>query len=108
MHIPDRLSKVQFVNGHRVRGAAAVCAAALALAIASPPDVPASAASSIVPPEPSDPGGPVQVRPAGGGGCVIGLNCGCIRNITCPKAPAHPPGAVRDKRPDPAPAPQNP
>ncbi len=22
--------------------------------------------------------------PDGGGACIIGLNCGCIRNITCP------------------------
>jgi hypothetical protein len=30
------------------------------------------------------PGGALPVQPVGGGGCIIGLNCGCIPRITCP------------------------
>lgn len=71
-----------------------------------------SAASSSVspaPPSPANPGGALPVRPAGGGGCIIGMNCGCIRNITCPKPHARHPGVVGDpQRGGPAPAPQNP
>ncbi len=70
----------------------------------------AKAASSIVAPAPAppgEPGGALPVHPAGGGGCVIGLNCGCIANITCPKPPRHPPVAGA-KQPDPSPAPHTP
>jgi hypothetical protein len=36
-------------------------------------------------------GGATPAHPLGGGGCVIGLNCGCIPRITCPGPRAHPP-----------------
>lgn len=44
--------------------------------------------------------------PTGGGGCVVGLNCGCIPHRTCPTPHARPgtPGAKHHT----APAPQNP
>ena len=35
------------------------------------------------------PGDASPVQPLGGGGCVIGLNCGCIPRITCPGAHHH-------------------
>jgi hypothetical protein len=51
-----------------------------------------SALSSETPSPPNDPGGP-----AGGGalpvhpimGCYVGLNCGCIRGVTCPGTITH-------------------
>lgn len=60
---------------------------------------------STVPPSPSAPGGALPVQPAGGGGCIIGLNCGCTRN--CHKPHPRPPDVVGDPR-HAAPAPPNP
>ena len=56
------------------------------------PTTATSALSSETPSPPSDPGGPT-----GGGGalpvrpiiCYVGLNCGCIRGITCPGTIPH-------------------
>jgi hypothetical protein len=39
--------------------------------------------------------GALPVVPVGGSGCISGLNCGCIRYVTCP-------GTVRDRPPAPA------
>lgn len=42
--------------------------------------------------------------PDGGGACIIGLNCGCIRNITCPaphRRPAPDNGKPHSARPGP-------
>ena len=71
-----------------------------------------SHSSSLVPAPPStmgtngDGGGALPVQPVGGGACIIGLNCGCIRNITCPKPhPSHPDTANGQHN---APGPQNP
>jgi len=52
-----------------------------------------SALSSETPLPPNDPGGPTRggsalpVRPIMG--CYLGLNCGCIRGITCPGTVHH-------------------
>jgi hypothetical protein len=35
--------------------------------------------------------GTLPVIPDGGGACIIGLNCGCIRGITCPGTVHHRP-----------------
>lgn len=60
--------------------------------------------SNVTPPVP---GGALPVQPAGGGGCIIGLNCGCTRN--CHKPRPRPPGPVSDPQHDaPASAPENP
>jgi hypothetical protein len=56
------------------------------------PTTATSALSSETPPPPKDPG-----DPTGGGGalpvrpiiCYAGLNCGCIRGITCPGTIPH-------------------
>ncbi|RAU92034.1 hypothetical protein DQP58_19440 [Mycobacterium colombiense] len=67
----------------------------------------ANASSSVVTPAPPAPGGALPVHPAGGGGgCIIGLNCGCARNVTCPSSHPHRPSA--DKNQHAAPAPPNP
>lgn len=63
-------------------------------------------ASSTAPAPPPAPGGALPVRPAGGGACIIGLNCGCIRYITCPGSHPRPP--VTNSQQHPAPAPQDP
>ena len=66
-----------------------------------------SAASSITAPAPPPaPGGALPVRPAGGGACIIGLNCGCIRYITCPGSRPRPPATNNQQHA--APAPQDP
>jgi len=65
-----------------------------------------TAASSSATPAPA-PGGAIPVQPVGGGGCIIGLNCGCVHN--CHTAHPHPPGVPGDpQHAAPAPAPQNP
>ncbi len=43
----------------------------------------------------ADGGGALPVVPVGGSGCISGLNCGCIRYVTCP-------GTVRHHHPAPA------
>src|SRR5271156_3627635 len=52
-------------------------------------------------------GGALPVQPVGGGACIIGLNCGCIRAIPCPvTTPHHHPAATNDHQPAPgAPSP---
>jgi len=40
------------------------------------------------------------VVPVGGGACIIGLNCGCIRGITCPGTVHHPPAPASEHPPD--------
>jgi hypothetical protein len=52
-------------------------------------------------------GGALPVQPVGGGACIIGLNCGCIRGITCPGTiPHHHPAPTNDHQPAPgAPSP---
>jgi hypothetical protein len=91
-----------------LRGAVAVfvlmvgCGAAVgAQPSAPPPDMPAtSALSSEIPLPPGDPGGltgggalpvvPAKLAPLPDpGGCIIGLNCGCIRGLTCPGTVPH-------------------
>ncbi|WP_142404560.1 hypothetical protein [Mycobacterium shigaense] len=51
------------------------------------------------PPAPGDGGGALPVKPVGGGGCVLGLNCGPIHPN--PPPPPH-------RHPSPAPDPQHP
>src|ERR1700730_8656909 len=86
-------------------GAAALALAALCGAVAEPPTrttatrVLSSETSAPSPPAsgPGDgegAGGALPVLPAHGG-CIIGLNCGCIRGITCP-------GTIPHRRPAPA------
>ncbi|MBW0016222.1 MAG: hypothetical protein JO236_01535 [Mycobacterium sp.] len=81
----------------RARTALALCAGAAVLtsvigfsATPSPTGAPIASTppSSVAPaPDPGDPrggGGALPVRPAGGGACIVGLNCGCIPRLTCP------------------------
>lgn len=91
------------------RGAALVFAAAFlpagvelsAGAAASPPSSEAPA-----PPSADGDGGALPVQPVGGGGCIIGMNCGCIPHRTCPTP--HPrPGSGGANQHNP-PAPPNP
>ena len=49
---------------------------------------------SAPPPAPGTPGGAFPAVPAGGGGCYIGLNCGCIPRITCPTPHRRPPAVA--------------
>lgn len=102
---------------NRKRKASAVLfggAAVFALAIgASLDDATASAAtaaaSSTSSPAPSNPGGALPVQPVGGGACISGLNCGCIRHITCPwDRVRHQPVPGLEANQHAAPAPQNP
>src|SRR5271156_5110991 len=85
------------------------CAAAVGAAEPSAPAPAAtatSAFSSEAPapsPAPSSPtrGGALPVVPVGGGACIAGLNCGCIRYITCPGTiPHHHPAPANDHPPD--------
>ncbi|ORB42980.1 hypothetical protein BST39_09600 [Mycobacterium paraseoulense] len=92
----------------------ALCGVLAALVVAfawSPGDVAPRAStagsSSSVTPAPPTPGGALPVQPAGGGGCIIGLNCGCTRN--CHKPRPRPPDVAGDpQHAAPAPAPQDP
>jgi hypothetical protein len=86
-------------------GAALVLAVGLGVAGAGEPPRPAIRQSTSVVPAPPG-GGALPVRPAGGGGCVVGLNCGCIPHRTCPTPHARPGTAGTNQRN--APAPQNP
>jgi hypothetical protein len=90
---------------------AALCGCVTALVVAaglSSGAAPATDASpSVVTPAPPAPGGALPVHPVGGGGgCIIGLNCGCARNATCPSP--HPRRPSADKNQHAAPAPPNP
>ena len=53
---------------------------------------------------PSGSGGALPVVPVGGGGCIPGLNCGCIRGITCPGTYPHHHPTVTNGQPNGAPA----
>lgn len=99
----------------QTRTAAALCACGAALVVAfgwSLGDATARAAtvassSNVAPAPPPTPGGALPVQPAGGGGCIIGLNCGCTRN--CHKHHPRPPKVAGDpQHAAPVPAPQDP
>lgn len=63
-------------------------------------------APSPVPVDRADGGGALPVVPVGGSGCIAGLNCGCIRYITCPGTVRHhKPAPAGDHPPDAPPAP---
>ena len=91
---------------HKGRTTIALCGAAATLAFAvgyGPGEDPAStssASSSSVtvtrapPPAPGTLGDAFPAVPAGGGGCYIGLNCGCIPRITCPTPHRRPPAVA--------------
>ena len=99
------------------------CGAAVGAQASPPtPDAPATGApSSEMPAPPEDPGGltgggalpvvPARLAPLPQpGGCIIGLDCGCIRGVTCPgSTPHHKPapgdGHPQDAPPPPAPTP---
>ena len=97
---------------HKGRAALAVCGAVAVLAFPvgySADDSQATTAAwstaTVMPAPPPTPGdrggGALPVQPVGGGGCYIGLNCGCIPRITCPTPHRRPPPAV-GARDDPA------
>jgi hypothetical protein len=75
---------------------AALCGGAAALALAlcgvGPAGEPSASAptSSVTPAPPVDDGGALPVKPAGGGGCVLGLNCGPIHPNPPPPPHRHP------------------
>jgi len=82
------------------------CAAAVG---AAQPSAPAPAATSAFASAAQAPtpapggltrGGALPVVPVGGGACIIGLNCGCIRGITCPGTVHHPPAPANAHPPD--------
>ncbi|OSC25408.1 hypothetical protein B8W69_19160 [Mycobacterium vulneris] len=83
-----------------------VTAVVLAAGLSSGGAPAATATPSVVTPAPPAPGGAVPVQPVGGGGCIIGLNCGCIRKVTCPSP--HPRRPSVDSNQHAAPAPANP
>ena len=91
-------------------GAALVFAVGLDLrggqAGADEPPSGVTAPSSSVAPTAGDGGGAISVQPVGGGGCIIGLNCGCIPRRTCPTPHAR--AGTGDANQHNAPAPQNP
>lgn len=94
--------------GARTRAALCGCVSALVVAMGfTSGAAPATGASSSVVTPPPAPGGALPVHPVGGGGgCIIGLNCGCARNATCPSSPPRRPSA--DKSQHAAPAAPNP
>jgi hypothetical protein len=107
------------VMGNRKGRIAALCGGAAVLALAlggvggvGEPQLRATAPSSSVVPAPPSPGdtggggGALPVKPAGGGGCILGLNCGPIRPNP-PPPPHRQPSLPHDPQ-HPAPAPQNP
>ncbi|UXA04508.1 hypothetical protein KXD96_15950 [Mycobacterium sp. SMC-2] len=77
---------------------------ALVLALGWPAGDAAAASSSAPPPQPvtATPGAGVPAQPLGGTGCIIGLNCGCMRNkpTACPKPRPrpNPPGPVGESQ----------
>jgi hypothetical protein len=93
-------------------GAALVFAVGLGVTGADQPLTSTTSASTSAVPAPPSPGdgaggGALPVQPAGGGACIIGLNCGCIPHRTCPTPHAvHPGNAGANQHT--APAPQNP
>jgi hypothetical protein len=98
-----RQVKLAIVTHPKRRTAIVLCGAVATLAFAvgyGPGEDPPAASSSSVtvtpalPPAPGSPGGAFPAVPAGGGGCYIGLNCGCIPRITCPTPHRHPPAVA--------------
>ncbi len=102
-----------------LRGAAAMfvfavgCGAAVGANRSAPtPDTPATSALSGEMHSPSnDPGGltgggalpvvPARLAPLPQpGGCIIGLDCGCIRGVTCPGTVHHRPAPPNDHASD--------
>jgi hypothetical protein len=79
-------------QGHRVRLGLCATAIAFVVVLVAPPPHPSG---------PTAAGGALPVVPAGGGGCIIGLNCGCIRGITCPGAVHRRPAPANDHPHDP-------
>src|ERR1700733_1381045 len=95
------------MTNRRVRTVAAICGGTAAFALlvggvgqlsAPPTGVDRSSASPSAG-STTDSGGALRVHPAGGGGCVPGLNCGPIN-------PPRPPPLPR-RQPSPAPDPQH-
>jgi hypothetical protein len=93
---------------------AGVAAVAVALGLGVAGVVPAGYSSTVAgsarpaptpAPAPGDRaggGGALPVVPVGGSGCIAGLNCGCIRYITCPGTVRHrpAPATVNNRPPD--------
>src|ERR1700728_3635341 len=83
------------VGNRKARTAAAwgICVAALVFAVGDITAVTvmtpsaSSSGGTTAPPSPSTPGGALPVQPVGGGGCIIGLNCGCTKNCHPPHTP---------------------
>jgi hypothetical protein len=71
------------MNKGRTPIASSAAAAALVLAIGWGSATPAP---SPAPGDNAGGGGSLPVVPVGGIPCIVGLNCGCIRNVTCPDA----------------------
>jgi hypothetical protein len=93
---------------HRVRLGLGGTAIAFALAVGFGDVagvVPSSGATTpALPPHPSGAAtgaGALPVVPVGGGACIIGLNCGCIRGITCPGTVHHRPAPANAHPHDP-------
>ncbi|OBA70734.1 hypothetical protein A5641_02850 [Mycobacterium sp. 1554424.7] len=87
-------------------GGALVLAAGFGVAGADEPSTGATAPASSVAPTTGGGGGAISVRPAGGGACIVGLNCGCIPHRTCPTPHPRPNNTGENQHN--APAPQNP
>jgi hypothetical protein len=97
------------MGSRNAKGRAALCGCVTAVVLGAGlawGGAPAAATPSVVTPAPPAPGGAAPVQPVGGGGCIIGLNCGCIRNVTCPSP--HPRRPSVDNNQHAAPAPPNP
>jgi hypothetical protein len=101
------------------RTVAALCGGAAVLALAlggvggddGKPLARAAAPSSSVVPVPPSPGdtaggGALPVKPAGGGGCILGLNCGPIHANPPPPPSRHP--SLPHGPQHPGPGPENP
>jgi hypothetical protein len=77
------------------RAAAVVCGvvalSAWVIGVAPGTAAATTVASASASPAPPTPRGALPVQPVGGGACIIGLNCGCIRNVTCPRPHARRP-----------------
>ncbi|MBV8785558.1 MAG: hypothetical protein JOZ00_02595 [Mycobacterium sp.] len=101
------------MGNRQAKAAGALCAGVAALVVAvgwSAGDTTATTAKSNTATSSSTtpaPGGAVPVQPVGGGGCIIGLNCGCVH--ACHTQHPRPPDVAGDpQHAAPAPAPQNP
>ncbi len=96
----------QIKRGYRVGVGLGAMVAAFVLALGSGDVgtvVPSNRAAATITPvsQPGDSttgGGALPVVPVGGGGCIIGLNCGCVHNCTVPHH--HPAPATVQPPPD--------